>query len=145
MLKSFWFWIFIIFIGIQFVPVNVPLNITTSKNYEIKAPKEVLKTLKRACYDCHSNKIELPWYDKIAPASWYVKNHIINGRKVVNFSEWESYTPEKQLKVLKKLAESIIIRMPLPSYLWLHQEAKLSNEDKKNLKNWAEKLKDTAK
>ena len=145
MLKSFWFWMLILLIGIQFIPINVPLHISRSKDAEIKAPKEVLTTLKRSCYDCHSNQIILPWYDKIAPASWYVKNHIVNGRKVLNFSEWENYTQEKQLKVLKKFPKAIIVRMPLPSYLWLHQEAKLSKEEKDFLKKWAEKLKDTIK
>jgi len=145
MLKSFWFWMLILLIGIQFIPINVPLHISQSKDAEIKAQKKVLTTLKRACYDCHSNQITLPWYDTIAPASWYVKNHIVNGRKVLNFSEWENYTQKKQLKVLKKFPKAIIVRMPLPSYLWLHQEAKLSKEEKDFLKKWAEKLKDTIK
>ena len=35
--------------------------------------------------------------------------------------------------------------MPIPSYLWLHQEAKLSKEERSFLKKWAEELKDTIK
>jgi DNA-binding CsgD family transcriptional regulator len=30
--------------------------------------------------------------------------------------------------------------MPLPSYLWLHPEAKLSKKEKEILKKWAENL-----
>ena len=145
MLKSFWFWFFITFIAIQFVPMAVPLNIVETKGSTIEAPKKVLDTLKRACYDCHSNNVELPWYDTIAPASWYVKNHIADGRQVVNFSKWNEYTKEKQLKVLEKLPKSIVIRMPIPSYLWLHQEAKLSKKERSFLKKWAEELKDSIK
>ena len=96
MLKSFWFWFFITFIAIQFIPMNVPLSILDNKESEIEAPKKVLETLQRACYDCHSNNVVLPWYDTIAPASWYVKNHIADGRKIVNFSKWKGYTQEKK-------------------------------------------------
>jgi hypothetical protein len=145
MLKSVWFWIFVTLIGIQFIPMNVPLNLPSDEKSEIEAPKEILKILQRACYACHSNNVELPWYDTIAPASWYVKKHISDGRQVVNFSQWNKYDKNKQLKILKKLPKSIIIRMPLPSYLWLHQEAKLSHQEKKILKKWVEETKDSIK
>jgi hypothetical protein len=145
MLKSFWFWFFIIFIAIQFIPMDVPATLEDNHQEEIKAPTEVLKILKRSCYDCHSSHSTYPWYDRVAPASWFVKTHVKNGRKVVNFSKWETYNKEKQFKVMDKLPKSIVIRMPMPSYLWLHKDATLNKTDRKILKEWAENLKENIK
>jgi hypothetical protein len=144
-LKSFWFWFIAIFIGIQFITVDVPAKVETNPKYEIEAPKEVMSILKRSCYDCHSNASTYPWYDRIAPASWFVKNHVKNGRKVVNFSIWKTYDAKKQRFFAEKLGKSVVIRMPMPSYLWLHPNAKLSNEDRKILKAWGENLKEKIK
>ena len=145
MLKSFWFWFIIVLIGIQFIYVNVPAKIESNPEYEIKAPKEIMSILKHSCYDCHSNESTYPWYDRIAPVSWFVKTHVKNGRKVVNFSLWNSYEIKKQKFFIDKLGKSIVIRMPMPSYLWLHPEAKLSNEERKQLEAWGEKLKEKIK
>jgi hypothetical protein len=145
MLKSFWFWFFVTFIAIQFIPMDVPATLKSDKKEEIEAPKEIMSILKRSCYDCHSSSSTYPWYDKIAPASWFVKNHVKNGRKVVNFSKWKSYNDEKKFKVMDKLPKSIVIRMPMPSYLWLHKDATLSSDEKKLLKKWAENLKENIK
>ena len=43
----------------------------------------------RACFDCHSNESEWPWYSNIAPVSWYVQSHVEDGRRKLNFSEWD--------------------------------------------------------
>ncbi len=145
MLKSFWFWFIAIFIAIQFIEVDVPANVESNPKYEIEAPQEIVSILKRSCYDCHSNKSTYPWYDRVAPVSWIVKDHVKNGRKVVNFSLWNSYKKKKQKFFADKLGKSIIIRMPMPSYLWLHPEARLSNAEKKLLKEWGENLKEKIK
>ena len=145
MLKSFWFWVLITFIAIQFIPMDVPAQLEGNPKSEIEVPKEVMEILERSCYVCHSNSLVYPWYDKIAPASWYAKLHVMNGRKAVNFSKWKEYDRGKQFKIIEKLPKSITIRMPLPTYLWLHKEAKLSNEDKNILKNWAIDLKEKIK
>ncbi len=145
MLKSFWFWFIAIFIAIQFIEVDVPAKVESNPKYEIEAPQEIMTILKHSCYDCHSNESTYPWYDRIAPASWFVKTHVKNGRKVVNFSLWNSYEMKKKKFFTDKLGKSIIIRMPMPSYLWLHPKAKLSNVEKKLLKEWGENLKEKIK
>ncbi len=145
MLKSFWFWLFTAFIAIQFVPMSVPATLEGKAESEIEAPAEVRDILKRSCYDCHSNSLTYPWYAHIAPSSWFAKSHVEKGRKQINFSTWKEYNQEKQLKLLEKLPKSIVIRMPLSSYLWLHEEAKLSKEEKKLLIEWAKKLKEEIK
>jgi hypothetical protein len=42
----------------------------------------------RACFDCHSNETNWPWYSHVAPLSWYVQRHVEEGRGEVNFSEF---------------------------------------------------------
>ena len=145
MLKSFWFWFTIFSVAIQFIPVDVPSKLATEPQSEIDAPREILAILKRSCYDCHSSSVDYPWYDKIAPVSWFVKNHVKNGRKVINFSRWKEYSPEKRAEVIRKLPKSLTIRMPMPSYLWLHQDAALSDNDKRIVRRWANDLKKNLK
>ena len=137
LLKSFWFWTLLTFIGIQFISMDISAKLQSNSNEEIQAPKEVMSILKRSCYDCHSSDVKEPFYYNLAPMSWLVQLHIKNGRKVVNFSKWNSYSKEKHFKVIDKLPKSIIIRMPMPSYLWLHKEATLSSDDRKVLDGWA--------
>ena len=139
-MKKILIWVIFPLIAIQFITVDVPDKLNGNPKYELKAPTEVMSILKRSCFDCHSNSVTYPWYDKIAPISWYVKSHVKKGREIVNFSKWNSYPKGKKLKILDRLPKALVIRMPLPTYLWLHREAKLSNRDKKILREWVEKI-----
>ena len=126
-----------IFIGIQFVPMDVPADIPTKAENEIEAPSEVTAVLKRACFDCHSNHTTFPWYSSIAPVSWFTKHHVEEGREHMNFSTWAAYDDEKKLKFLEKIPKAIKSKIPLTSYLLIHKEAKLSDADKALLSTWA--------
>jgi len=101
------------------------------------APEAVGIVLKTACYDCHSNNSNYPWYTNIAPVSWWIKHHINEGRAELNFSEWGTYTPEKADHKLEECIEQIGEgEMPLTSYTIIHKEANLSVEQKKILLDW---------
>ena len=145
MLKSFWFWTLIVFIAIQFFSLDVPAKLPTKKEQELQASSEVMSILKRSCYDCHSSEVKAPWYYNIAPTSWVTQIHVKNARDIVNFSKWNSYSKEKQLKVLDKLPKSIVIRMPLPTYTYMHKETILTKEEKKIVSKWARDLKEKIK
>ena len=45
----------------------------------------------QACYDCHSNETQWPWYARIAPISWVLAYDVIEGREALNFSEWDRH------------------------------------------------------
>ena len=143
--KSFWFWLLVLLIAIQAFSLNVKATLPIKESEELQVPKEVLSILKRSCYDCHSSQVKAPWYYNVAPVSWFTQLHVKNARNIVNFSKWNSYSKEKQLKILKKLPKSIVIRMPMSTYLSMHKEATLSHEDKKRLKLWAKGLKEKLK
>lgn len=98
---------------------------------------EVASLLKVACYDCHSFQTEYPWYTNIAPVSWWIKDHIDEGREHLNFSIWGAYESGEQLELLHECAEEVEEgQMPLPSYTWIHGAAKLTDYQRNLLKNW---------
>ena len=145
MLKSFWFWLLILFIAIQPFSFNIVAKLAIQEGETLEAPKEVLSILKRSCYDCHSSTVKTPWYYTVAPASWYTQRNVKQARDIVNFSKWNTYSQEKQVKILEKLPKAIVIRMPKAAYLYLHEEAKLTEDEKKLLKSWSKELKQKLK
>ena len=52
------------------------------------ATAETRELMEQACFQCHSNLVEYPWYSDIAPMSWAVQSHINGGRSEVNYSEF---------------------------------------------------------
>lgn len=125
----------IIFIVMQFIQPNKE-NIIVDKNLEIKAPTEVMSLLKTSCFDCHSNETTWPWYSKIAPFSWVVANHVNTGRKALNFSTWENYSAQLKEEKLKAIYRTAYASMPLPSYIYAHEEANLTKEQRSMIRDW---------
>ncbi len=134
-MKKVLFLICVFLIAIQFIKIDKTLP-KTDKNLEIKASKEVMLVLKKACYDCHSNETIYPWYSNIAPFSFSIDSHIKEGRKVLNFSLWEKYTQSQKEKKLKDIYRTVYAAMPLESYIWLHEEANLDKKTRKMIRNW---------
>ncbi|BAF71870.1 heme-binding domain-containing protein [Sulfurovum sp. NBC37-1] len=126
----------LVFVGIQFVPMNVPADLPVKEGDALEAPENVQAILKRSCFDCHSSHTTFPWYSSIAPVSWFTKKHVKKGREKMNFSTWNSYDDEKKLKYLEKIPKAIQDKMPMKSYLIMHKEAKLSDAEKEALKAW---------
>lgn len=122
-------------IGAQLVPLDRSNPPVTG---EIDAPAEVMTILRKACYDCHSNEVNWPWYSKVAPMSFSVVHHVDEGREYMNFSEWDKLTPEKRAYKISECWEMVEEgEMPLSEYLWFHSEAELTPEDMEVLKAWA--------
>lgn len=101
-------------------------------------PSDNIKAmLKNACYDCHSNTTKYPWYSNVAPISWWLKDHIDEGRKHLNFSEWVDYPLKKQQHKLEECWEMVENKeMPLKSYLYTHSEADLTDQERETLEEW---------
>ena len=125
----------IIFIVMQFIRPD-RTNIAVEKSMEIQTPVEVTQIFQSACYDCHSNEVKWPWYSNVAPFSWVISNHVREGRKALNFSIWEEYSEEEKKEHLKDIYRTVYASMPLHSYLWLHEEAELTMEDRKFIRDW---------
>ena len=139
MLKQILLWTFGAFVLIQAIQIEIPeAPKTIDPKKEIQTPNEIASLLKTSCYDCHSYQTTLPWYGNIAPVSWEVKSHIKDGREWVNFQEWADYDEEKKQKIYKGIAKTINLRMPIPMYISMHEEAKLTRKQRKEIKAWAE-------
>ncbi|TWP22915.1 cytochrome C [Apibacter muscae] len=116
---------------------NKPINKNLDYVSLTYAPKNIEKILEKSCYNCHSNQTIYPWYANVAPISWLVKSHINEGKKFLNFSEYGLYNVYQKDHINKGLYEVIKNgRMPLSSYLFLHQEDNLSKEQRQELLNW---------
>jgi hypothetical protein len=127
-----------IFILLQFIPAKI-VNPQTDKNLEIKVRPEIMTVFKRSCYDCHSNEVTIPWYQSIAPASFFIKKHVDLGRKWLNFSTWEDYTQKEKDKKLKGIFRTVYAAMPLASYVSLHKETKLTKDEINMIRDWTGK------
>ncbi len=103
----------------------------------VNPPSETTQLIKASCYDCHSNHTRYPWYSNVAPVSWLLRNHIVEGRKHLNFSEWAAYDAEKQAHKTEECAEVIGEKeMPMKGYVWLHPEARLSDAQRQQMMEW---------
>ena len=129
------------FIVIQFFRpdfTNPPVVQAETLEATTQVPENVRAILKRSCNDCHTNETVYPWYSKIQPSAWFLKDHIDHGREHLNFSVWNTYEMRKKRHKLEEVCEQVNAKfMPLPSYLWVHRSAALSDEEGKILCDWA--------
>lgn len=108
---------------------------------ETKPPEEVHKILKSTCFDCHSEDTKYPWYNNITPVNYWLAEHVKDGKKHLNFSEWASYSLKRKEHKIHELHEEVAEReMPLNSYTWAHAEANLTNEQIKEMVDWAKEV-----
>ncbi len=132
----------LVFILIQFFRIDKtrpPIVDTETLEAAVNVPPDIALILGRSCNDCHSHKTIYPWYANIQPAGWFLKDHIEHGSEHLNFSVLNTYSADKKAKKLDEVCEEVKSeRMPLPSYLWIHRDAVLSENERRALCDWAE-------
>jgi hypothetical protein len=115
-----------------------------SKSYVV--PQDVKLILAKACNDCHSNSTRYPWYSEIQPVSWWLGDHVKDGKRHLNFNEFDGYRISRQYKKLEECIDEVKKGgMPLSSYTIIHKDAVLTDAEKKALINWCEVLMDSIK
>jgi hypothetical protein len=118
---------------------NTASDATQSIESRMQLTPQVAAIIDRSCIDCHSNKTRWPWYSNVAPVSWFVIDHVNEGRENLNFSEWGRYKQRDVDGVLKQICREVRAgAMPLSSYTPLHPGSKLSAEDVKTLCDWTD-------
>ena len=130
------------FLIIQFIrpDKNISDDLTYDISTKYSVPGEVADILKEACYDCHSNKTEYRWYTYIQPVTWWIDDHIIDGKRHLNYSNFTNLPIARQNRKLEEtIAEIEKNGMPLESYtyLGLHKEAILTDNQKEIIIDWA--------
>ena len=153
-LKTILLILFFLFLVIQFYQPDKNNNSITATNdihSMVSVPDTVQQLLKVACYDCHSNNTNYPWYTNIQPVGWWLNDHIEEGKAHLNFNEFANIPPrngkttrERQLKKLEEVKETIEkSEMPLASYTLIHKEAKLNPAQKQLIIEWSENARHT--
>lgn len=132
-----------VFIIIQFFQPekNSTDNFSSHIFEKEQVPENIKDMLKSACFDCHSNQTTYLWYHKIAPVSWMVNKHVINGKDELNLSLWGEMDIYDKIGTLEEICQEVERKkMPLKSYTIMHKEAKLSEKQIAELCAWTEKL-----
>jgi hypothetical protein len=137
--------IVVVLLVMQFFPPDKNIGSSNHLNnflVETNPSETVRGILQNACYDCHSNHTEYPWYNKIAPVSYWMAAHVNDGKKHLNFSEWDNYDLEQKAHKLEELIEEVEEgHMPLPPYLITHESARLNQDEMDALLTWAKQTK----
>ncbi len=137
--------LFVAFVVTQFFQPEKNISEST-ENLVINSenmPSEVKEAFQNACLDCHSNNTKYLWYHKISPVSWMINQHITNGKKELNLSEWKTLDDYDKIKALEDMKQEIERgTMPLKPYVMMHREAKLDKETQKAIIEWIDKKSD---
>ena len=105
---------------------------------ETNPPEDVKLILKESCYDCHSDVTRYPWYNNITPVNYWLAEHVKDGKKHFNFSDWVGNSVKRKDHKFEELIEMVEEKeMPLNSYTWTHSEAKLNDAQIKSVVDWA--------
>jgi hypothetical protein len=116
-----------------------PVATATDITHYVQVPDTVMNILKVSCYDCHSNNTVYPWYTNINPVGLWMRSHIKDGKRAINFSDMSGFDKRKLDHRLGDIAEQVDDKeMPLWSYTLIHGYAKLDSGQVAILKNWTE-------
>lgn len=139
-MKKILYALLVVFVVIQFFQID-KTNPVSDENLDFlkinNTAPELAAQIKTSCYDCHSNQSVYPWYSYIQPVGWFLKHHIDDGKKHLNFSEFGNYSAKKQAHKLEECEELLEKNeMPLSSYTIIHKDAVLSETQKNQLMDY---------
>ncbi|HEY4382503.1 MAG TPA: cytochrome P460 family protein [Acidobacteriaceae bacterium] len=122
----------LVFALLQCIRPAIPSQPATA---EIQAPPEVRQILETHCYACHSDQRRLSWFDEIVPGYWLVRHDILTARQHLNFSTLGAKPAAVQKATLFEAVNMVQLgAMPLPQFLALHPDARMSTDDLNVLK-----------
>lgn len=133
----------LVLIAIQFIrPArNISTQPPTKNDLTVMYPPSdnVRHILATACYDCHSNNTDYPWYANVEPVGWWLASHVNDGKRELNFSEFGTYSPKKQAHKFNAIGDRISDHsMPLASYTLIHRSALLNDQQIHEVTDWVE-------
>jgi cytochrome c len=97
----------------------------------------VLQLFERACQNCHSQRTQWPFYSHLPVVSWALEKDVAEARRHMDLSLWDRYSPDQKRDLLASIAAEVRGRqMPLPRYVLLHSEARLSDAEIQLIYDW---------
>lgn len=129
-------WSVLLLMMVQFIPLR---RLNPPVQSDLQAPENVKKSLKKACYDCHSNETEWPAIAYMAPASWLIANRVSSGRNVLNFSLRNNNNNAKTALQTRDI-EKVILKNPSHQtiYYTLQPSKALTPEECRTVLDWLE-------
>lgn len=142
MIKKISIALLVILIAIQFIRYekNTSDDQTYAMSTSYDVPENIKTIFKNACNDCHSNKTVYPWYSNVEPVGYWLNDHIIDGKRHLNFSEFTKLPLAVQNHKLEETIEMVEEgEMPLEDYtnFGLHPEANLNQDQREEVISWA--------
>jgi hypothetical protein len=117
----------VVFAILQLIRPSIPTRPATA---ELQAPPEIQHILNKDCYSCHSDQRRLSWFDQVVPAYWLVRYDVLTAREHLDFSTIGSQPAAAQRSTLFEAVNMIQLgAMPLPQFVTLHPEAKVTPEE----------------
>ncbi len=119
---------------------NESNDLTNDITTKYEVPSDVNHLLQVSCNDCHSNKTEYPWYANVQPVAWWLNDHVVDGKKHLNFSDFTKLPLFVQNHKFEEVIEMVEEKeMPLADYTYfgLHSEANLTDEQRAKITDWA--------
>jgi cytochrome c len=96
-----------------------------------------LTLIEKACQNCHSQRTEWPLYSYVPPVSWAVEKDVADARQHMDLSRWDQYSTDQRRDLLARIGSEVRNhQMPLPRYLLLHPEARLSEAEIQIIYEW---------
>ncbi len=124
----------ILFAALQLVRPSIPTQPATA---ELQVPAAVHSVLDNSCYSCHSNERRLSWFDQIVPGYWLVRHDVLTARRRLNFSTLGAQPAAAQRAALFEAVNMVQLgAMPLPQFLRLHPQARVSSQSLATLKTY---------
>jgi hypothetical protein len=117
----------VVFVVLQLVPKRVSNPaVRAEPPWDSPATRQLAVA---ACFNCHSNRSHLAWFEHVAPLSWWIAGHVDDGRRKLNFSEYDPNHHNSGGRIAREVQNG---SMPPDYYTWLwqHSEAKLSATDR---------------
>lgn len=149
MFKKILLAVLVLLIIIQFIHPSRNISSGEQPNnisHAFQVPADIKRILDKACMDCHSNNTRYLWYFKIQPVDWWLTHHINEGKRELNFDEYTNRSLRYQFHKMESTVDLVKKgEMPLDSYLWVHKDAKLTEQEKNALISWAQAITDEMK
>jgi hypothetical protein len=119
---------------------NPPVATSRSLSAHVRVPEDVYSALLHSCGDCHSSETHWPWYAHVAPLSWVITDDVNEGRRHMNFEDWEAQEDPKQANDrLIDICEEVQKKgMPPFSYRLVHKALLLKTQEIVSICSWSQ-------
>lgn len=109
---------------------NAPTEASWTLLKYARMSEQAKAILRNKCADCHSEATRWPIYSRMAPVSWLIERDVAEGRRHMDFSQWQSYSGDRQDTLVRQIAhEAREKEMPPLQYRLVHWGAALSPAD----------------